>query len=210
MPRDQHTVSTAQPPAPVHLPTPPLNIEEELKESYLNYAMSVIISRALPDVRDGLKPSQRRILAAMLDLNLSPGGSTTKCAGIVGETMKRYHPHGDNSIYPTLARMAQWWNMRHPLITGQGNFGSIHGLPPAAMRYTEAKLSPDGRRDARRHQARHRRLPAQLRREALRSPASCRRSSPICWSTARAGSPSAWPRRSRRTTSARSATPSSR
>ena len=114
MPRDQHTVSTAQPPAPVHLPTPPLNIEEELKESYLNYAMSVIISRALPDVRDGLKPSQRRILAAMLDLNLSPGGSTTKCAGIVGETMKRYHPHGDNSIYPTLARMAQWWNMRHP------------------------------------------------------------------------------------------------
>jgi DNA gyrase subunit A len=135
-------VSTPQPPAPVHLPTPPLNIEEELKESYLNYAMSVIISRALPDVRDGLKPSQRRILAAMLDLNLSPGGSTTKCAGIVGETMKRYHPHGDNSIYPTLARMAQWWNMRHPLITGQGNFGSIHGLPPAAMRYTEAKLSP--------------------------------------------------------------------
>src|SRR4051794_13177117 len=104
--------------------------------------MSVIISRALPDVRDGLKPSQRRILAAMLDLGLTPGGGTSKCAGIVGETMKRYHPHGDNSIYPTLARMAQWWNMRHLLITGQGNFGSIHGLPPAAMRYTEAKLSP--------------------------------------------------------------------
>ncbi|MEO6808307.1 MAG: DNA gyrase subunit A, partial [Isosphaeraceae bacterium] len=104
--------------------------------------MSVIISRALPDVRDGLKPSQRRILMAMLDLGLTPGGSTSKCAGIVGETMKRYHPHGDNSIYPTLTRMAQWWNMRHLLITGQGNFGSIHGLPPAAMRYTEAKLSP--------------------------------------------------------------------
>ena len=120
----------------------PLDIEEELKESYLNYAMSVIISRALPDVRDGLKPSQRRILVAMRDLGLTPGGSTSKCAGIVGETMKRYHPHGDNSIYPTLARMAQWWNMRHLLITGQGNFGSIHGLPPAAMRYTEAKLSP--------------------------------------------------------------------
>jgi DNA gyrase subunit A len=139
-------VSTAVPPAenplPDHLPTPPLNIEEELKESYLNYAMSVIISRALPDVRDGLKPSQRRILMAMLDLGLSPGGSTSKCAGIVGETMKRYHPHGDNSIYPTLTRMAQWWNTRHLLITPQGNFGSIHGLPPAAMRYTEAKLSP--------------------------------------------------------------------
>ena len=134
-------MSTAQPPTE-HLRPLPLNIEEELKESYLNYAMSVIISRALPDVRDGLKPSQRRILMAMLDLGLTPGGSTSKCAGIVGETMKRYHPHGDNSIYPTLARMAQWWNMRHLLITGQGNFGSIHGLPPAAMRYTEAKLSP--------------------------------------------------------------------
>ena len=134
-------MSTAEPPAE-HLRPLPLNIEEELKESYLNYAMSVIISRALPDVRDGLKPSQRRILMAMLDLGLTPGGSTSKCAGIVGETMKRYHPHGDNSIYPTLARMAQWWNMRHLLITGQGNFGSIHGLPPAAMRYTEAKLSP--------------------------------------------------------------------
>ncbi len=135
-------MSTAVTPGAEHLPALPLNIEEELKESYLNYAMSVIISRALPDVRDGLKPSQRRILAAMLDLGLNPGSSTSKCAGIVGETMKRYHPHGDNSIYPTLARMAQWWNMRHPLITGQGNFGSIHGLPPAAMRYTEAKLSP--------------------------------------------------------------------
>ena len=135
-------MSTAATPPAGHLPSLPLNIEEELKESYLNYAMSVIISRALPDVRDGLKPSQRRILVAMLDLGLTPGGSTSKCAGIVGETMKRYHPHGDNSIYPTLARMAQWWNMRHLLITGQGNFGSIHGLPPAAMRYTEAKLSP--------------------------------------------------------------------
>jgi DNA gyrase subunit A len=135
-------VSTAILPPADPLPPQPLDIEEELKESYLNYAMSVIISRALPDVRDGLKPSQRRILVAMRDLGLSPGSSTSKCAGIVGETMKRYHPHGDNSIYPTLARMAQWWNMRHLLVTGQGNFGSIHGLPPAAMRYTEAKLSP--------------------------------------------------------------------
>ncbi|QEH31561.1 DNA gyrase subunit A [Aquisphaera giovannonii] len=135
-------MSTAEAPPPAPLAPTPLNIEEELKESYLTYAMSVIISRALPDIRDGLKPSQRRILVAMRDLGLTPGASTSKCAGIVGETMKRYHPHGDNSIYPTLARMAQWWNMRHLLITGQGNFGSIHGLPPAAMRYTEAKLSP--------------------------------------------------------------------
>jgi DNA gyrase subunit A len=132
----------AEGPPNAPLPPQPLNIEEELKESYLNYAMSVIVSRALPDVRDGLKPSQRRILTAMLDLGLTPGGSTSKCAGIVGETMKRYHPHGDNSIYPTLARMGQWWNMRHLLVTPQGNFGSITGLPPAAMRYTEAKLSP--------------------------------------------------------------------
>ncbi len=117
-------------------------IEDELKDSYLTYAMSVIVSRALPDVRDGLKPSQRRILVAMNDLNLNPGGRTAKCAGIVGETMKRYHPHGDGAIYPTLVRMAQEWNTRHVLIDKQGNFGSVAGLPPAQMRYTEAKLSP--------------------------------------------------------------------
>src|SRR6266403_2691325 len=104
--------------------------------------MSVIISRALPDVRDGLKPSQRRILLAMNDLNLGPASATSKCAGIVGETMKRYHPHGDQAIYPTLVRMAQEWNTRHVLIDKQGNFGSIAGMPPAAMRYTEARMSP--------------------------------------------------------------------
>ncbi len=120
------------------------SIEEELKDSYLTYAMSVIISRALPDVRDGLKPSQRRILVAMDDLGLSPGAPTAKCAAIVGETMKRYHPHGDQAIYPTLVRMAQEWNTRYPLVDKQGNFGSIAGLPPAAMRYTEARLSPIG------------------------------------------------------------------
>jgi DNA gyrase subunit A len=119
----------------------PLNIEDELKDSYLTYAMSVIISRALPDVRDGLKPSQRRILVAMNDLGLNPTSATSKCAGIVGETMKRYHPHGEATIYPTLVRMAQDWAMRHRLIHSQGNFGSIAGLPPAAMRYTEARLS---------------------------------------------------------------------
>nr|WP_261342523.1 DNA gyrase subunit A [Botrimarina colliarenosi] len=118
-----------------------LPIEDELKQSYLTYAMSVIVSRALPDVRDGLKPSQRRILVAMNDLGLTPGGSTSKCAGIVGETMKRYHPHGDGAIYPTLVRMAQEWSTRCLLISPQGNFGSIAGLPPAAMRYTEARLS---------------------------------------------------------------------
>ena len=117
-------------------------IEDELKESYLTYAMSVIVSRALPDVRDGLKPSQRRILVAMNDLNLSPGAGRVKCAKISGDTSGNYHPHGESVIYPTLVRMAQEWNMRHVLIDKQGNFGSIAGMPPAAMRYTEARLSP--------------------------------------------------------------------
>ena len=118
-----------------------LPIEEELKGSYLTYAMSVIVSRALPDVRDGLKPSQRRILVAMSDLNLTPGAARVKCAKISGDTSGNYHPHGESVIYPTLVRMAQEWNMRQILVDKQGNFGSIAGLPPAAMRYTEARLS---------------------------------------------------------------------
>lgn len=117
-------------------------IEDELKDSYLTYAMSVIVSRALPDVRDGLKPSQRRILVAMNDLNLGPGSSRIKCAKISGQTSGDYHPHGESIVYPTLVRMAQEWNMRYLLIDKQGNFGSIAGLPPAAMRYTEARMSP--------------------------------------------------------------------
>ncbi len=117
-----------------------LAIEEELADSYLTYAMSTIVDRALPDVRDGLKPSQRRILVAMNDLNLSPGRKHSKCAGIVGETMKKYHPHGDGAIYPTLVNMAQDWKTRYLLIDKQGNFGSIDPDPPAAMRYTEARL----------------------------------------------------------------------
>ena len=120
----------------------PLAIEDELKSSYLTYAMSVIVSRALPDVRDGLKPSQRRILVAMNDLNLTPGAARVKCAKICGDTSGNYHPHGESVVYPTLVRMAQDWNMRYVLIDKQGNFGSIAGLPPAAMRYTEARLSP--------------------------------------------------------------------
>ncbi|MFN7732052.1 MAG: DNA gyrase subunit A [Pirellula sp.] len=116
-------------------------IQDELRESYLTYAMSVIVSRALPDVRDGLKPSQRRILVAMNDLNLTPGAARVKCAKIAGDTSGNYHPHGEAIIYPTLVRMAQEWNMRHVLIDKQGNFGSIAGLPAAAMRYTEARLA---------------------------------------------------------------------
>ncbi len=117
------------------------SIEDELKDSYLTYAMSVIVSLRLPDVRDGLKPSQRRILVAMNDLSLTPGAGRVKCAKISGDTSGNYHPHGESVIYPTLVRMAQEWNMRHVLVDKQGNFGSIAGLPPAAMRYTEARLS---------------------------------------------------------------------
>ncbi|HEY0981715.1 DNA gyrase subunit A [Schlesneria sp.] len=116
-------------------------IQDEMRTSYVTYAMSVIISRALPDVRDGLKPSQRRILVAMNDLNLGPNSGRVKCAKICGDTSGNYHPHGDGSIYPTLVRMAQSWNVRDVLIDKQGNFGSLAGMPPAAMRYTEARLS---------------------------------------------------------------------
>ena len=119
----------------------PRNVEEEMKESYLRYSMSVIIARALPDVRDGLKPSQRRVLFAMRQLNLSPGAKHRKCAKICGDTSGDYHPHGETVIYPTLVRMAQDWVMRYCLVQGQGNFGSIDGDPPAAMRYTEARLT---------------------------------------------------------------------
>ena len=116
-------------------------ILDELKTSYLNYAMSVIVSRALPDVRDGLKPSQRRILVAMNDLNLGPRSKHRKCAKIVGDTSGNYHPHGDQATYGTLVRLGQDWNMRVMLVDPQGNFGSIDADPPAAMRYTEARMT---------------------------------------------------------------------
>ncbi len=147
------------PPAPPVPPTPPaggppqppawdggknhipVNIEDEMKKSYLDYAMSVIIGRALPDVRDGLKPVHRRILFGMHELGLNFNRPTRKSAKIVGEVMGNYHPHGDSAIYDTLVRMAQPFSMRYPLIDGQGNFGSVDGDPPAAMRYTEARLA---------------------------------------------------------------------
>ncbi|MBI4691390.1 MAG: DNA gyrase subunit A [Nitrospirae bacterium] len=119
----------------------PVSIEEEMKVSYLDYAMSVIIGRALPDIRDGLKPVQRRILYAMFREGILPGKKYSKCAGVVGEVLKKYHPHGDTAVYDALVRLAQDFNMRYPLIDGQGNFGSIDGDPPAAYRYTEARLA---------------------------------------------------------------------
>ncbi len=120
----------------------PVNIEDEMKRSYMDYAMSVIIGRALPDVRDGLKPAHRRVLYGMRTMGLSSTRAYRKCAKIVGEVMGNYHPHGDAAIYDTLVRLAQDFNMRSPLVDGQGNFGSMDGDPPAAMRYTEARLKP--------------------------------------------------------------------
>src|SRR5213083_3712562 len=121
-----------------------INVADEIKNSFLDYSMSVIISRALPDVRDGLKPSQRRILYAMNDLGVMPNRKHIKCAKIVGETMGNYHPHGDQAIYPTLVHMALPWAMRERLVDGQGNFGSVEGDAPASMRYTEARLAALG------------------------------------------------------------------
>ena len=119
----------------------PIRIEEEMRTSYLSYAMSVIVSRALPDVRDGLKPVQRRILYAMHDMGMRPNQAHRKCARIVGEVLGKYHPHSDTPVYDALVRMAQLFSLRYPLIDGQGNFGSVDGDPPAAMRYTEARLA---------------------------------------------------------------------
>src|SRR6187549_3016213 len=121
-----------------------INVADEIKNSFLDYSMSVIISRALPDVRDGLKPSQRRILYAMHELSLFPGRKPYKCAKICGDTSGNYHPHGEAVIYPTLVHMAQPWAMREKLVDGKGNFGSVEDDPPAAMRYTEARLAPLG------------------------------------------------------------------
>ena len=117
------------------------DLTEEMKVSYMDYAMSVIVSRALPDVRDGLKPVQRRILYAMHGLGMSPGSAHKKSARLVGEVLGKYHPHGDGPVYEAMVRMAQEFSMRVPLVNGQGNFGSVDGDPPAAMRYTEARLS---------------------------------------------------------------------
>ncbi|MEC7084991.1 MAG: DNA gyrase subunit A, partial [Bacteroidota bacterium] len=118
----------------------PINIEDEMKSSYIDYSMSVIVSRALPDVRDGMKPVHRRVLYGMHDLGVRANSSYKKSARIVGEVLGKYHPHGDSSVYDTMVRMAQSWSLRYLLVDGQGNFGSVDGDSPAAMRYTEARM----------------------------------------------------------------------
>src|ERR1700686_2803326 len=148
MPDDQNPELPLTPPppggdggSPGALHIQPVNIEDEMKKSYLDYSMSVIIGRALPDVRDGLKPVHRRILYTMQQMGLQPNRATRKCARIVGDVMGKYHPHGNLAVYDALVRLAQTWSLRYPLIFGQGNFGSVDGDPPAADRYTEAKLA---------------------------------------------------------------------
>src|SRR6202162_6139434 len=146
MPDDQNPELPLTPPppgdgSPGALHIQPVNIEDEMRKSYLDYSMSVIIGRALPAVRDGLKPVHRRILYTMQQMGLQPNRATRKCARIVGDVMGKYHPHGNLAVYDALVRLAQTWSLRYPLIFGQGNFGSVDGDPPAADRYTEAKLA---------------------------------------------------------------------
>ena len=133
----------------------PINIEDEMRGAYIDYSMSVIISRALPDVRDGLKPVHRRVLYGMQELGVNYNKPHKKSARIVGEVLGKYHPHGDASVYDTMVRMAQDWSLRYTLVDGQGNFGSIDGDSPAAMRYTEARLRRIAEELLGRHQQRH-------------------------------------------------------
>ena len=134
------TISTEAPPLDAGIAL--IDIETELRRSYLGYAVSTLVSRALPDVRDGYKPVQRRILHSMREAGITPASARVKCAKVVGDCMGNYHPHGDAAIYGTLVRMAQDFSMRYPLIDPQGNFGSVDGDPPAAYRYTECRLTP--------------------------------------------------------------------
>ena len=174
-----------------------------MQRSYLDYAMSVIIGRALPDVRDGLKPAHRRVLYAMRQMGLASNRAYRKCAKVVGEVIGNYHPHGDAPAYDTLVRLAQDFNMRYTLVDGQGNFGSVdgdsaRGLPLHGSPARGARRGHDG---GPRRRTRSTSSPTSTRRR--RSRRSCRRRSRTCWSTARPASPSAWPPTSRRTTCAR-------
>ena len=185
------------------------SIDQEMRPSYLDYAMSVIVQRALPDARDGLKPVQRRVLYAMHEMGLRSNTRYRKSAGIVGEVLKNFHPHSDTAAYDTLVRMAQDFNLRYPLVDGQGNFGSVDGDSAGGDALHRSPPGGHRRRAAGRHRQAHRRLQAELRRLDARSRPSCRRGCRTCCSTAAPASPSAWRPTSRPTTSTRSATRSS-
>ncbi len=174
-------------------------IDDEVKESFINYSMSVIVSRALPDVRDGLKPVHRRVLYAMNELGLVPGRPFKKSATVVGDVLGKYHPHGDSSVYDALVRMVQDFSLRYPLVDGQGNFGSVDGDSAAAYRYTEARLTPIAMEMLADIDKNTVDYVAELRRPARRSRACSRRGSRTSSSTGRRASRSAWRRTSRRT-----------
>ena len=158
-----------------------LNIEDDMRQSYLDYAMSVNIGRALPQIRDGLKPVHRRILYAMFRTGLLSNRRYTKCAAVVGEVLARYHPHGDMAVYDSLVRMAQPFSLRYLLIDGQEISGSVDGDPPAAYRYTECKLTRLRRADARRYRQGHGQTSSRTSTARTWSPTFCRRSFRICW-----------------------------
>ena len=180
----------------------PRGLEEEMRSAYLDYAMSVIVGRALPDVRDGLKPVHRRVLYVMNELGLRPDRKHAKCAQIVGEVMGKYHPHGDSAIYDTLVRLAQDFSMRYPLVDGQGNFGSIDDDPPPRCA-TPRRASRGWRPRCCATSTRTRSTSCPTTTGAGRSRSCCRRASRTCSSTAARASPSAWRPTSRRTTCAR-------
>ena len=171
----------------------------EMKSSYIDYAMSVIVGRALPDVRDGLTPVHRRILYAMYEDGLTSDKPFKKSATCVGDVLGRYHPHGDASVYDAMVRLAQDFSMRYPLVDGHGNFGSVDGDPPAAYRYTEARMSKLCNEMLRATSTRIRSPGIRTSTNREKSRACSRPASRTCWSTARAASPSAWRRISRRT-----------
>ena len=184
---------------PAPAPIRPIPFADALSRRYLAYALSTITARSLPDVRDGLKPVQRRVLYAMLKLRLDPDAGYKKCARVVGDVIGKYHPHGEVAIYDAMVRLAQEFAQRYPLVDGQGNFGNIDGDNAAAMRYTEARLTEVAARPARRHRRGHGRLPRRPTTAATRSRWSCRRLSRTCSPTAPAASRSAWRPASRRT-----------
>ncbi len=198
---DTEDEKPGEPPAPSDIR--PVSILDEMKRSYLDYAMSVIVARALPDARDGLKPVHRRILYAMYENGFESNKPYRKSARTVGDVIGKYHPHGDQSVYDAMVRMAQEFSMRVPLIDGQGNFGSVDGDMAAAMRYTESRLTKIAQLAARRHRQGHRRFPGRTTTAPSASRGCCRRNSRTCWSTAPAASPSAWRPTSRRTISAK-------
>ncbi len=188
----------------------PVNLEDEMRQSYLDYAMSVIVGRALPDVRDGLKPVHRRVLFAMRELGNDWNKAYKKSARVVGDVIGKYHPHGDTAVYDAIVRMAQPFSMRYMLVDGQGNFGSVDGDMPAAMRYTEVRMSQASRTSCWPTSTRKRSTSSRTTTSRSASRRCCRRACRTCWSTAPPASRSAWRPTSRRTTSARSSTPASR